>query len=189
MRKHEQGFTLAELLIALAIIGVIATFTIPKVLQSTGSNKNAAVAKEIASTLAEAWTTVRLNSGIAAATKAEAITTGLNYVKIETSGTPGTISGESQLATCAAATPCIYLHNGGIIQYHTNSSFAGTAATNAVYYNIDPDGDGTTAGSATIVIYANGRMTTNPHKDAATATGTSAVTVVATDPSWIANWN
>lgn len=31
----HKGFTLAELLIALAILGVIATFTIPKVLQSS----------------------------------------------------------------------------------------------------------------------------------------------------------
>jgi prepilin-type N-terminal cleavage/methylation domain-containing protein len=43
--KHP-GFTLAELLIALAILGVIATFTIPKVLHSQEDSKRRAIFKE-----------------------------------------------------------------------------------------------------------------------------------------------
>ncbi len=42
--KPFKGFTLAELLMALAILGVIATFTIPKILgaqQSSSSNAKA----------------------------------------------------------------------------------------------------------------------------------------------------
>lgn len=43
---RENGFTLAELLIALAILGVIATFTIPKVLNSQQDGQKSAVFRE-----------------------------------------------------------------------------------------------------------------------------------------------
>ena len=47
-KQAKSGFTLAELLIALAILGVIATFTIPKVLNSSSSSENSAIFKEAA---------------------------------------------------------------------------------------------------------------------------------------------
>jgi prepilin-type N-terminal cleavage/methylation domain-containing protein len=46
LRRYYSGFTLAELLIALAILGVIATFTIPKLLQSQQNQQKQAVLKE-----------------------------------------------------------------------------------------------------------------------------------------------
>lgn len=46
-----KGFTLAELLIALGILGVIATFTIPKILISQNGAKRVAVFKEVIATL------------------------------------------------------------------------------------------------------------------------------------------
>lgn len=45
-RRDYKGFTLAELLIALAILGVIATFTIPKILQAQQNQKKQAILKE-----------------------------------------------------------------------------------------------------------------------------------------------
>ncbi len=49
----KYGFTLAELLMALAIFGVIATFTIPKILTSTTNAQEVATFKEVNSTLQE----------------------------------------------------------------------------------------------------------------------------------------
>lgn len=46
-----RGFTLAELLIALTILGVIATFTIPKILSSQQDGKLKAIAKETAAAM------------------------------------------------------------------------------------------------------------------------------------------
>lgn len=48
--KH-YGFTLAELLIAIAILGVISTFSIPKVLNALQDNRKAALFKEVIATL------------------------------------------------------------------------------------------------------------------------------------------
>lgn len=50
--KH-RGFTLAELLIALAILGEIATFTIPKILASSQQQQKKAVFKETIATFSE----------------------------------------------------------------------------------------------------------------------------------------
>lgn len=44
--RQTTGFTLAELLISLAILGVIATFTIPKVLNSIQSGEKKAIFRE-----------------------------------------------------------------------------------------------------------------------------------------------
>ena len=49
----KSGFTLSELLIALAILGLIATFTIPKVLNSTDTASKQAVFKETLGMLSE----------------------------------------------------------------------------------------------------------------------------------------
>ena len=51
MGKH--GFTLSELLIALGILGVIATFTIPKILNSQANSQKTAVFKEAIATVVD----------------------------------------------------------------------------------------------------------------------------------------
>lgn len=54
--SRKSGFTLAELLIALGILGVIATFTIPKLLASQQNTQRKAIFKEmIASIEAVTW--------------------------------------------------------------------------------------------------------------------------------------
>ena len=45
-RRFPVGFTLAELLVAIGILGVIATFTIPKVLQAQQVDHRKNVFKE-----------------------------------------------------------------------------------------------------------------------------------------------
>jgi prepilin-type N-terminal cleavage/methylation domain-containing protein len=49
----REGFTLAELLVALAVLGVISTFTIPKVLNAQQDNKKYSILKETLATLSD----------------------------------------------------------------------------------------------------------------------------------------
>lgn len=55
MKTAQKGFTLAELLIALALLGIIAAFTIPKVLQATGNQEATAKIRETISTMEQAY--------------------------------------------------------------------------------------------------------------------------------------
>lgn len=50
----HTGFTLAELLISLAILGLIATFTIPKIMSAQQNNEYSAIAQEDIATLSAA---------------------------------------------------------------------------------------------------------------------------------------
>ena len=52
--KNTDGFTLSELLIALAILGVLATFVIPKILTGQANSQKFAVLKESISAYSEA---------------------------------------------------------------------------------------------------------------------------------------
>ena len=51
----NSGFTLAELLIALLILGEISTFTIPKIIYSQQNQKYNAIAKESAAMISAAY--------------------------------------------------------------------------------------------------------------------------------------
>jgi prepilin-type N-terminal cleavage/methylation domain-containing protein len=185
MKSFKSGFTLAELLIALAILGVIATFTIPKVLNSATSGQNTSVAKEVAGMISGAFSSYTLNNTLSTSSEPESLTPYMNYVSIVTTGTIG------GLEACSATLPCMKLHSGAVLQYGTGNTFSGTAATDAVLFNLDPDGSGST-GAATFVLYANGRLTTRgvgaPGSTGAGTAATDKVTAITTDPTYIANW-
>jgi len=54
MRNSRKGFTLAEVLVTLAIIGVVAALTIPTLIQSTNNSKYATTLKKTISVLNQA---------------------------------------------------------------------------------------------------------------------------------------
>jgi prepilin-type N-terminal cleavage/methylation domain-containing protein len=181
-RRAHKGFTLAELLIALAILGVIATFTIPKILSASANGQNTAVAKEAASMINGAYTTYTLQNTLTTGTTAGVLTQYMNYVSVDTA----TDYGASQ-ATCAAGVPCLKLHNGGIVQYSTTQDFSAT--TGAIIFIVDPDGAGTT-GPVQLIQFYGGRMTTRGANGAdPTTSGDGGLTNVTTDPAYLQNWN
>ena len=75
------GFTLAELLIAMVILGVIATFTIPKILQTQQDNQRKAVFRETYASISSLINQGR-QQGIDPATMRGYIASHLNFVKI-----------------------------------------------------------------------------------------------------------
>jgi prepilin-type N-terminal cleavage/methylation domain-containing protein len=179
--RGSQGFTLAELLIALLILAEIATFTIPKILASTAGNQNRAIVKETAGMISGVFKNYQLQNTISASLKGSDITQYMNYVKVDTSSTYTGTSGTA-LQACTATLPCLTLHNGGILQYDTVMTLGGTGATNAVYFNLDPDGNGS-EGRITLILFSNGRLSTGEVAGTATPTG-GTIARQATDPTY-----
>jgi prepilin-type N-terminal cleavage/methylation domain-containing protein len=191
----RPAFTLAELLIALAILGVIATFTIPKVLQSQQDGKYKAIAKEAGAAFTAAYSAYQLNGSASANTSAADISPYLNYVRVATSGlSVDDIQTQGTMA-CNSSFPCYILHNGAALRTE-NFNFGGTGTTNALTFLLDPDGkvtDSTTDGpgkSLRFFLYYPGRLSTygsmapNTHAAGSNWPSPSATA----DPPWF-SWN
>lgn len=188
----RQGFTLAELLIALAILGVIATFTIPKVLNSQQSNKSNAVAKEVAGMLSGALTAYKQSNTVVAGTTGSDLTPYMNYVKLDTVSVIDDY--ETDPDDLCSDDPCLLLHNGARLMYGAADPFGGTQGTSAIWFQLDPDGvyGGSTTGPSKSVVfwlYANGRITTYGSLFSGTMSGGGSVSATpAYDPTWF-SWN
>jgi prepilin-type N-terminal cleavage/methylation domain-containing protein len=190
-QKVTPAFTLAELLVALAILGIIAIFTIPKIVSSQRNGNHNAKAKEAASMIAATYSLYRQNNVISASTSPGDLTSYMNYVKLDTSAQVDWEYGTTGSETCSSV-PCLRLHNGGILYYYGGNNFAGTASTNAIFYYFDPDGvsDGTATNSGKSVLfwlYTNGRITswTNASPNTvSTAVGSPYGPNASADPPW-----
>jgi prepilin-type N-terminal cleavage/methylation domain-containing protein len=191
-KKRHSGFTLAELLIALGLLGVIATYTIPKVLATQENHRYRAVAKELAAAVSEAYMAYQMKNKPTESTSLNDLTPYLNYLKVETdslafvdknAATPGGFLGCS-----SAIEHCLRFHNGATLRHDDwGNQFGGTGSTNAVTFIVDPDGDYTgTRPSVQFWLYYNGRITTEANKLPNTCvyfSGCSGPTANA-DPTW-----
>jgi len=156
IRDSRSGFTLAELLISLAILGVIATFTIPKILQAQQTSQKTALSKEAASIISGAFQQYQFNNGITSSTKISDLTQYMNYVSVDTTSTVD--EGGGFTVSCTAF-QCLKLHNGGTLIYKGAESFSGTNTTNGVWFAFDPDGTANSSLGVSFVITYNGRIT------------------------------
>jgi prepilin-type N-terminal cleavage/methylation domain-containing protein len=162
----QNAFTLAELLIALAILGVIATFTIPKVLIAQQDGKYNAIAKETASMVSGALQAYQQKNALTSAVSSADLTPYMNYVSVSTSGDAIDRGQGDTTTACSATYRCMRLHNGAVLLFTDDDPFSGTASTNALYFYVDPDGqvtDGTANGpgkSVVFFLYTTGRITT-----------------------------
>jgi prepilin-type N-terminal cleavage/methylation domain-containing protein len=127
-----QGFTLVELLIALIILGEIATFTIPKVISSQQNGRFNAVAKEVAAMASNAYQQLQLSNGASTNTTVGDLTPYMNYVAFDTGGvtTVDDVPTYPSL-TCGPTRPCLKLHNGAVMTYNL-LSLVGPAQRNSI---------------------------------------------------------
>ncbi len=164
--NRQLGFTLAELLIALAILGVIATFTIPKLLSSQQNSQKVAAAKEVAAMIGGAYQQAASAGALSASFNASNLTPYMNYVSQDTTSLADMhpLYGSSNCSV--AGIICLKLHQGGILVANSSINFAGTSNLNAIRFDYDPDGvySGSAADSpgksVQFVLYYNGGLTT-----------------------------
>lgn len=165
-KKCRLGFTLAELLIALLILGEIATFTIPKILTAQQNGQRNAAAKEVIAAVSAAYQSYTYTSGTSGGTTFGNITPYLNYVAVDTTSSMDDHVGANANYTCAGRT-CLKMHTGGVLFPAGNAtSFGGTNTTNAILLYYDPDGTRSGVGtdgpgkSVAFFLYYNGATTT-----------------------------
>ena len=158
--RVRAGFTLAELLIALLILGVIATFTIPKVLSSQQDTRRKAVIKEVAGMLSGAFQAYRQDNAITASLHGGHLSPYMNYVRADVSMAMDAYVGNPS-TNCNGGQPCLVLHNGAVMRYQTNGM--GTVdTTTAIWFEIDPtagaSGANSPEGIVELWLYTNGRI-------------------------------
>jgi prepilin-type N-terminal cleavage/methylation domain-containing protein len=145
--RSLQGFTLSELLVSLAILGLIAAFAIPKVLNAVGEGSSRAIGAELYSTIAEAYQSVRAanNGNVPRGTTAQLLVDRMNYSR--------TAALEVQ-----ASTNAITMANGGQIGFASSDNF-NDGTIGAIGFWIDPDGStGTLNTPVTVYLGGDGRI-------------------------------
>lgn len=195
--RLKPGFTLAELLIALGILGVLTTFTIPKVLVAQQNGRSNAAAKEAAAAISQAFAIYKSRNTVTASTGCGDLIPYLNYVRIDTATQMDDIPGSGS-NTCGGGSnslvdACYILHSGAAIMYCTNADdyFGGTSSTNAIFIQVDPDGSygGSTSGpskSVLFFLYPSGRLATmgTISPNTVTSGGSPQSAWPAGDPTW-----
>lgn len=166
-KKYFSGFTIVELLIALTIMGTIAAFTIPKVVNGINSNDYKYRVQMAAAMISTAYNKAQMDNAITITTKPSDLTPYMSYVNYKTTGSIDSIYNATGTMACDATHACITLHNGAVIRFYDADPFGSlTAAHYAIIFHVDADGvmtsSGTTDGpskSVELYLYAtNGRV-------------------------------
>ncbi len=186
-RKCLKGFTLAELLICVALIGVISAIAIPKILTAQQNAETIAVTKEVFAMVSGAYTQYAASNTASASTTEMDLTPFMNYVKVVSGNQIDQNPGFSGGITCGSAgAHCLRIHNGSILMYFDYFSFGGTSNLNALGFIYDPDGVYTGLDdSIKFYLYFNGRISTRERMAPNTSSSINTLNPYAgADPAW-----
>ena len=166
--RVKVGFTLSELLVALAVLGLIAAFAVPKVLTASGNaTANAKVHKAAQAVVNgfEKWTQENGKNGTITLNE---IMTVVNHSGILTTGIMDDHPNSTDVFDCATNTTCYKMLDGTVIFFYTaDGSFVDTTNNDAIHFLVDPDGlsNGTAplavsdpSASVGFALYYNGRI-------------------------------
>lgn len=163
MVSISRGFTLAELLIALGILGIIATFTIPKIINNQQSTKDKAITKEAATIASQAYLQYKMTNTPTSSTAWGNLVSNINYVKVvyDNVALIDDVQGSGSI-TCSMFFPCYKLHSGAVLMTPA-TPFGGTGPTDHIGFWVDPDGvySGNSTGPGKSIyfrLYFNGRL-------------------------------
>lgn len=199
--RAKNGFTLTEMLISVTFLGLLSSMMLPLINNQTGDEKLLAISQGAASELAFGYAKYASSNTVTATTRPVDFINQLNYVRIISDGsinvqtdTNGTCNlGAVGPCTkvdvpCDAAKPCALLQNGALLMYDSGAVFPGTTAnTHGLKYFLDPDADGPLPGF-TMVLYVNGRVTTQPYAAGAIYDANDFVMTTLVDPDYIREW-
>lgn len=161
---HPRGFTLAELLIVIAVLGIIASFTIPKILEAQSNKERTAITKEAASLIPAAYKLLLLDGSISPYTTIGQMTGYINYSNLDTSTTIDHAPGSSENNCADSDITCLRMHNGAILLFKNDVRLNGLHNTNAINFTVDPDGTFTGDNdSVEFFIYFGGRLNSRGH--------------------------
>ncbi|MEB3246017.1 MAG: type II secretion system protein [Vampirovibrionales bacterium] len=162
----SAGFSLVDTLIALSLIGIIASFTMQKVLIAQANQKYRAMAQEAAAMIAEGYQKYLFDGGTVTTFTLNNLLPYLNYVRVDTT-TPIDDWNTGYSWGCNTTVRCLVFHNGAKMTFNNTASFSGSSNLHYLGFQFDPDG--TYSGSATgsglnvkavsLNLYANGFIT------------------------------
>ncbi|HBG49844.1 MAG TPA: hypothetical protein DDW90_10165 [Cyanobacteria bacterium UBA9971] len=154
MQNSRKGFTLAEVLVTLAIIGVVAALTIPTLISSTNASKFTTALKKNLSTLNSVLQTNLANNDMGAndADITTATTLAAWFVTGDANATAGTDPAENlNVLRWAAADPTsVWLTDGTRLTFYMTAGGTGCASETADSFTI------ATAGACYVMVDTNG---------------------------------
>jgi prepilin-type N-terminal cleavage/methylation domain-containing protein len=172
----KKGITLAEVMVTIAIMGIMAAMTVPKFLTTNGTVQTSNYSKganEFAVAIAAAYQIYVMKNGPVTAfgTVAGDLMQYVNYVTT----LPGTsqidqITGSgAQACNSSVGDQCYVMHNGAVVYTSTYWVLCDTTRNSYVYYVYDPDGvygNSTTGISKSVVfdLHADGHVVSSDYR-------------------------
>jgi prepilin-type N-terminal cleavage/methylation domain-containing protein len=201
-KQRSSGFSLIEIMVAIVLLGVLASILLPTLKTDISTEKNRGITLDAVAELAQAYVKYQKDALPDATTSADDLVQEMNFIRIindssynvqvaeATSPLPCTTLAPCALwvSPCDAATPCVLLQNGALIQYDVDLTFAGTGYnSNALHFVVDPDADGDETATS-LVMFFSGRMTTVRYAPMAVFDAADGLPVGPVDPEYIWRW-